>query len=50
MTLRPAAELADLDRLDRARQLHDEAHRSCFVANSVNFPVTVEPTFERSPR
>jgi organic hydroperoxide reductase OsmC/OhrA len=30
----------------RARALHDEAHRKCFVANSVNFPVRHEPTIE----
>ena len=23
--------------------LHERAHKACFVANSVNFPVTVEP-------
>ncbi|HTT17064.1 MAG TPA: OsmC family protein [Thermoplasmata archaeon] len=27
-----------------ARRLHEEAHRRCFVANSVNFPVACEPT------
>jgi organic hydroperoxide reductase OsmC/OhrA len=24
--------------------IHEEAHRKCFIANSVNFPVRVEPT------
>ncbi len=28
--------------LDKARRLHDEAHRVCFIANSVNFPVRHE--------
>ncbi len=27
-----------------AIELHEEAHRKCFIANSVNFPVDVEPT------
>ena len=27
----------------KARNLHDEAHRYCFIANSVNFPVGVIP-------
>lgn len=27
----------------KADELHHEAHRLCFIANSVNFPVTVEP-------
>jgi organic hydroperoxide reductase OsmC/OhrA len=26
----------------RAKALHAEAHRLCFIANSVNFPVTIE--------
>jgi len=26
-----------------ARALHDDAHKKCFVANSVNFPVQCEP-------
>jgi organic hydroperoxide reductase OsmC/OhrA len=28
---------------DRAVALHEQAHRMCFVANSVNFPVRHEP-------
>lgn len=32
----------------KARALHDEAHRLCFMARSVNFPVDVEPTIESS--
>jgi organic hydroperoxide reductase OsmC/OhrA len=31
---------------ERLRQLHAEAHRLCFVANSMNFPVRVEPRDE----
>jgi organic hydroperoxide reductase OsmC/OhrA len=27
----------------QARDLHHSAHAKCFIANSVNFPVTVEP-------
>ena len=27
---------------DELRQLHHRAHKSCFIANSVNFPVRVE--------
>jgi organic hydroperoxide reductase OsmC/OhrA len=47
VTLRPSISIADAERLDRARELHVNAHRMCFIANSVNFPVTVEPDFER---
>jgi organic hydroperoxide reductase OsmC/OhrA len=27
---------------DKAKALHEEAHRLCFIANSVNFPVRIE--------
>jgi organic hydroperoxide reductase OsmC/OhrA len=27
----------------KARELHHAAHKKCFIANSVNFPVTCEP-------
>ena len=43
--LRPDVTFAgDVD-LALARELHSEAHRRCFIANSVNFPVLCEPTF-----
>ena len=29
-----------------ARRLHDRAHHLCFIANSMNFPVNVEPAFK----
>lgn len=28
---------------DKARAAHESAHRMCFIANSVNFPITCEP-------
>jgi organic hydroperoxide reductase OsmC/OhrA len=46
VTLRPAITIADRKRLDEARDLHEAAHRLCFIANSVNFPVAVEPSLE----
>lgn len=42
-TLRPVARLAPGSDAERALALHHEAHRLCFIANSVNFPVAVEP-------
>lgn len=33
---------------DVAQRLHAEAHRKCFVANSVRFPVRCEPRIERA--
>jgi organic hydroperoxide reductase OsmC/OhrA len=44
-TLRPTVAIA-AGSVDTARRLHDEAHRRCFVASSVNFPVGCEPTVE----
>ncbi|MEH2391548.1 MAG: hypothetical protein V7K21_07650 [Nostoc sp.] len=29
-----------------AKQLHEKAHHLCFIANSMNFPVRCEPSFE----
>ena len=42
VTLTPKVTLGAGD-AEKARQLHEVAHRKCFVANSVNFPVTVAP-------
>jgi organic hydroperoxide reductase OsmC/OhrA len=41
--LRPRVRVADAGQLDAATALHHDAHQACFVANSVNFPVRVEP-------
>ncbi|HKQ23714.1 MAG TPA: OsmC family protein [Burkholderiales bacterium] len=43
--LRPAITLTAQSDRDTARRLHDDAHEKCFVANSVNFPVRVQPEF-----
>ncbi len=45
--LRPAVTIEAGD-IETARRLHDDAHRECFISNSVNFPVTCEPTFIRA--
>jgi organic hydroperoxide reductase OsmC/OhrA len=42
--LRPVATLAAGGDAALALALHEEAHRLCFIANSVNFPVSIEPT------
>jgi organic hydroperoxide reductase OsmC/OhrA len=42
VTLRPKIVIASGD-MDKAHALHDRAHHMCFIANSVNFPVTREP-------
>jgi organic hydroperoxide reductase OsmC/OhrA len=44
VVLRPHVVVTSPDMAEKALQLHAEAHRMCFVANSVNFPVRTEPT------
>jgi organic hydroperoxide reductase OsmC/OhrA len=41
--LRPAVKIAAGDDRTKALALHSEAHRLCFIARSVNFPVDVAP-------
>jgi organic hydroperoxide reductase OsmC/OhrA len=41
--LRPKARVAIGTDLERARALHQEAHRFCFIGRSVNFPVQITP-------
>lgn len=43
VVLRPKVRLADPAHQARLAVFHDKAHHHCFMANSVNFPVTVEP-------
>jgi organic hydroperoxide reductase OsmC/OhrA len=47
VTLRPRAAIADSGQANRALELHEEAHRLCFIARSVNFPVNCEPVITR---
>jgi organic hydroperoxide reductase OsmC/OhrA len=42
VTLRPRVTLAPGADRARAEALHEEAHKACFIANSVNFPVRHE--------
>lgn len=45
MILKPTVKLASKDFLEKAKPLHEKAHKGCFIANSVNFPVEIEPEF-----
>ncbi|WP_431944852.1 OsmC family protein [Actinacidiphila sp. bgisy167] len=40
--LRPRVEVSSATMVDAAVELHSEAHRLCFIAGSVNFPVRHE--------
>ncbi|WP_330179135.1 OsmC family protein [Nocardia sp. NBC_01503] len=44
VTLRPQVTIRDAEQAEQAAALHAEAHKRCFIANSVNFPVAHEPT------
>lgn len=44
VVLRPVVTVASADMAARCGELHDRAHADCFIASSVNFPVTHEPT------
>lgn len=45
VTLRPAVQLADPDPdlTGALTDIHERAHRLCFIANSVNFEVSIQP-------
>ncbi|GAA1529416.1 organic hydroperoxide reductase OsmC/OhrA [Microbacterium ginsengiterrae] len=40
--LRPEVVVAEASMIEPAQRAHEEAHRMCFIANSVNFPVRHE--------
>ncbi len=42
--LHPEIRIVNRDNLNIADQLHHEAHNLCFIANSVNFEVLVQPS------
>lgn len=46
VTLRPRITLAKQADPQFLANLHEESHRLCFIARSVNFPVEVEPQYQ----
>ena len=46
VVLRPIVTVADTAMVAEAEEAHHDAHEWCFIANSVNFPVRVEPTVQ----
>ena len=48
ITLRPRIAVAGEASEERVRKLVDSAHEHCFIANSLNSRMTVEPTIEVS--
>ncbi|GAA3754430.1 OsmC family protein [Plantactinospora mayteni] len=49
VVLRPRVTVAAPEMVERATELHEQAHRLCFIASSVNFPVRHEPLVEVAP-
>lgn len=43
VVLHPVVTVAAMEMVDKAIELHKEANRFCFIANSVNFPVRHSP-------
>lgn len=48
-TLRPRVIVAPGSDPALAQRLHEEAHRKCFIANSVNFPVIIDAHVDIEP-
>jgi organic hydroperoxide reductase OsmC/OhrA len=49
IVLRPSVIIRAGDDCGLAERLHHAAHEKCYVANSVNFPIFLEPTIKSSP-
>jgi organic hydroperoxide reductase OsmC/OhrA len=47
IVLRPRVRLTDPRHTAVAAELHELAHRQCFIANSCRVPIRLEPTVER---
>jgi len=44
IVLWPQVRIANGTQLEQARDLHAKAHANCFMSNSVNFEIKVQPT------
>jgi len=42
--LHPSVTITDKTKIEKANELHYEANKKCFIANSCNFPVKHEPS------
>jgi organic hydroperoxide reductase OsmC/OhrA len=45
--LRPTVTIESGD-VEAALRLHQDAHKKCFISNSVNFPVLLEPAIQHA--
>ncbi|MES2134039.1 MAG: OsmC family protein [Bacteroidota bacterium] len=46
VTLHPIVTVTELSMIEKATALHHKANELCFIANSVNFPVSHSPIFQ----
>jgi len=44
VTLNPKVKITDSNMIDKANQLHEEANKMCFIANSCNFKIRHNPS------
>ncbi len=44
VTLNPIVKVKENSMIEKAIELHEKAHKCCFIANSVNFPVSNNPS------
>ncbi len=44
--LRPRVVVAEASMTEAANEAHEQAHEWCSIANSVNFPIRIEPVTE----
>jgi organic hydroperoxide reductase OsmC/OhrA len=49
VSLQPVVTVASGSDIQQAKQLHENAHHLCFIANSMNFPVRCEPSIQIEP-
>lgn len=42
--LKPEVTVAEKNMIEKANELHRDAHKMCFIANSINFPLVHEPS------
>ena len=42
VTLYPQVKITDKNNIDKAKHLHNEAHKMCFIANSCNFEIACQ--------
>lgn len=50
ITLRPTIIISEVAKIEKAKELHQLAHKFCFIAQSLNVHVSIEPTITSLPQ